>query len=545
MDENQNLHESAVREKRIWIRLNRLCNNRCIFCLDSDTHDGTIVPFEVVAEEMKRGRDDGGQRLILSGGEATLHPRYLELLALGKQLGYTWIQTITNGRMFAYPAFAQRALKAGLQEVTISMHGHNDALHDRLVGVPGAFKQSMAGLKNLLGRCIVSVDIVLNKQNVPHLREILKFFIDLGVSEFDLLHMVPFGRAWTDHRDELFYDPAQVRPYLARAFALRKRHNIVLWTNRLPAPFLEDEEDLIQDPHKLHDEVRGRREMLQAYADQGTAPCCLGDRCQFCPMDGFCAALASLPKATGSSAPASALRLNAQSVPLLKSFVSVGALAHNPSLVLALPPESTLADVESLRHEVTTAGLGQADIWVEFQQLPNWELPDSMNARLLSLTGASPEAAAQFAGRPNARGERWFPMEAALIPLLQDELPLRPGLTRCWTIPREYLSESKQWDASPEELRTIVESMGSVMGMPLCLGGQSYEHPGCDLTLFEGDGTLNLQRFTDWFIKNKYWVKSLRCSECRHHDSCSGLHINYVRNYGFRVMTPIKDACDG
>jgi hypothetical protein len=68
----------------------------------------------------------------------------------------------------------------------------------------------------------------------------------------------------------------------------------VLWTNRLPAAFLEGEEDLIQDPHKLHDEVRGRKEMFEQWRDAGIPPVCLGDRCPHCPMDLFCHSLASV-----------------------------------------------------------------------------------------------------------------------------------------------------------------------------------------------------------------------------------------------------------
>jgi hypothetical protein len=198
--------------------------------------------------------------------------------------------------------------------------------------------------------------------------------------------------------------------------------------------------------------------------------------------------------------------------------------------------------LDKLLQELAEMGLRQDEIWLEFQQLPDWELPHNINARLRSLNNASLETVARFIGPEGSTGQRWFPMEKALVPLLHQAIPLRQGLTRCWAVPREYLSESRQWDASPEELRIIVERMGALLGMPLCLGGEPHQQPAFDLTLYEADGTLSLPRFTDWFIKNKYWVKSLRCRECRHYGSCSGLHINYVRNYGFRVMTPFKDA---
>jgi hypothetical protein len=41
-------HEAAAHQRSNWVRLTFDCNDRCIFCLDSHTHDGTIrAPAEV------------------------------------------------------------------------------------------------------------------------------------------------------------------------------------------------------------------------------------------------------------------------------------------------------------------------------------------------------------------------------------------------------------------------------------------------------------------------------------------------------------------
>jgi MoaA/NifB/PqqE/SkfB family radical SAM enzyme len=299
--DNLRIKETAVKEKRVWVRLTRACNNGCLFCLDSDCHDGGMAGVDEVRRELEAGRTRGGQRLILSGGEPTIHPEYARFVTMGRDLGYTWRQSVTNGRMFAYRRFADKVVEAGLNEATFSMHGHSAELHDRLVGVKGAFRQSLLGMRNLLGRIVVNVDVVLSKVNIPHLKEILEFYMAMGITEFDLLHMVPFGRAWNENREVLFYDPVKMAPHLRRAFALRKRKGIILWTNRLPAPFLEGCEDLIQDPHKMHDEVRGRLAMFEAWRDGGPAPVCKGERCPFCPMDGFCQALETAISAVGQA----------------------------------------------------------------------------------------------------------------------------------------------------------------------------------------------------------------------------------------------------
>jgi len=101
-------HEAAAHEKRNWVRLTFDCNNRCVFCLDSDTHDGRMRDRDDVKRQILDGRRAGATRLILSGGEPTIHPSYVDFIRLGRLAGYPKIQTVTNGRLFRYPEFLRR-----------------------------------------------------------------------------------------------------------------------------------------------------------------------------------------------------------------------------------------------------------------------------------------------------------------------------------------------------------------------------------------------------------------------------------------------------
>src|SRR5262249_30170969 len=174
---------------------------------------------------------------------------------------------------------------------TFSLHGHTAKLHDALVGTPGAFAEETAGLKAALaaGVFIVNVDIVINKQNVRHLPEMLELFISWGVKEFDLLHIIPFGNAWSEARDPLFYDLDDNLTHLQKAFAYARRPDVHIWLNRFPPPYTEGFEDLIQDPYKLNDEVRGRREEFDRYLSLGQKLMCREpDRCKYCYLQNLC-----------------------------------------------------------------------------------------------------------------------------------------------------------------------------------------------------------------------------------------------------------------
>lgn len=287
----------GIVEKRHWMRLTRVCNQRCLFCLDRQAQNGTFAAFEALRRDLSRGRRMGMRRVVLSGGEPTLHPRFVEIVALARELGYGHIQAITNGRRLCYPEFLSGAVDAGLKEITFSLHGHTAALHDRLTRVPGSFIQALAALRRALAvpGLIVSVDVVVNRLNLSCLRELLEFYVGIGVREFDLLALVPFGDAW-DNWEGLFCDLAQPEnlSHLHRALELSHRPDLHLWTNRLRPEFLEGYESLIQPPEKILDEVRGMSRLFRRSLNGGGALSCQGSACRHCFLRDFCADLARL-----------------------------------------------------------------------------------------------------------------------------------------------------------------------------------------------------------------------------------------------------------
>ena len=284
-------HEHAAHEVRNWVRLTFDCNDRCVFCLDADTHDGRIRSREEVKAQILDGRRKGAERLILSGGEPTIHPDFVDFVRLGRMAGYAKVQTVTNGRMFAYRDFLRRAIDAGLGEITFSIHGPDAKIHDALVGVKGAFDEEIAGLQHALddGRPIVNIDVCVNRANVRHLGEMLRRFIAMGVREFDLLQVIPFGRAFREGKETLFYDLEEARPWLLEAFEFARRPDVHVWLNRFPVEHLEGFEELIQDPYKLNDEVRGRKPEYERWLDEGVPlPCREPARCKHCYVRRLC-----------------------------------------------------------------------------------------------------------------------------------------------------------------------------------------------------------------------------------------------------------------
>lgn len=605
-------HEDAAHEKRNWVRLTFECNNRCVFCLDSDTHDGRMRDKDEVKQQILDGRRAGATRLILSGGEPTIHPNYVDFIRLGARAGYKKIQTVTNGRLFQYQDYLDRCLEAGLDEITFSLHGPNARVHDALVGVKGAFEQETAGLRravetrNRTGRPIVNVDIVINRANVKHLTEMLDLFMGWGVLEFDLLQVIPFGRAFTEGRTTLFYDLEEMQPYLRAAFEYTKKPGVHIWINRFPPPHLEGFEHLIQDPYKLNDEVRGRKEEYQKLLSTGEDLVCRekDGRCRYCYLEQLCNQLYDVKAAMDADAfgrvridteaernrpvvfggdPASAKRAlhfggpdveehgheGANGAAAPADGKNGGAKAQKRGLPIvsggaATPSAAARSLAERLRAaKVTRAEIVAPDLAraraaiAERPELVELELDlehhDGLGAAIAqgTLDGRTVRSAV---ARTPAQAEALLALPAGfevVVRLSQETAPWLLGLETA--SPRLVLSQPTHEKLTESQTRDVAlapffaafrHREVPVEGVPACILGRAprQEPSTLDAAMLDEGGALEVFRYTRRHIEAGYFTKALRCGTCAHTASCRGLHVNYVRAHGYGEMAPVASA---
>lgn len=297
MQNKQNLlsKEKTTKQNRIRVRIASACNNKCVFCLDSDAQNWTFPKEEDIKKQIKKGFKPWYEnRIIISGWEASINPKFSDYIRYAKEIWYDRVQTVTNWNMFANENFCKKVFDAWLEEVTFSFHWHNSMLHDYLVAVPWAFKKSLKGLiyvKKYYKDIIINIDIVVNKINVRFLPDIVKFFMKLWVYEYDILQIIPFGRGFSENKDKLFYDIGENISYLKKTWELSKIPWVYMWTNRFPVEAFEWYEDLIQDPRKIKSEVMWEAyQMFEKFikSDSIEKPSCFWDACSVCFQREYC-----------------------------------------------------------------------------------------------------------------------------------------------------------------------------------------------------------------------------------------------------------------
>lgn len=601
IDEKVLEHEDAAHEKRNWVRLTFDCNNHCVFCLDTLTHDGQMRDRDEVKQQILDGARKGAQRLILSGGEPTMHPNYVDFIRLGKAAKYRKIQTVTNGRAFAYRQFLTRCLDAGLDEITFSIHGPNARIHDALVGAKGAFEQEVQGLQYALedGRPIVNIDVVINRGNVKHLKAILEKFIAMGVREYDLLHVIPFGNAYKEGKDILFYDLEEMRPYLLEAFAFSKRPDVHIWLNRFPVQHLEGYESLIQDPYKLNDEAKGRKEEFHRLLTEGVdLDCREPARCKLCYLQNVCDTLYGVrdqviardfarlrvdttwEKKQGpiwGGDPASSKRARAIEAQLAEGGLTalpgedvtvdssraklrlpvIGQEAKAPSELPLAPPEVLAVQAgaralwvvapdvpgalaEIARHprltevELELADFSGLDVLTSGRSDVSWRV-----TRVIARTSAQAEALLALPGDFEVAVALTRANESWLLALAAGgAVPSRLAL---FQPTYERMSEAQSRDL---DLRAFFASFTAevpVEGVPACVIGRTPRVPPktLDSAMMKPDGELEIFRYIQRYIVDRYKARSLRCKPCVHASRCEGMHINYIRAHGYELMQPV------
>lgn len=523
--------EQVAHERRHWVRLTYACNNRCRFCLDRETGRSDARREDAIKAEIVQGRREGAERLILSGGEPTTHPRFPAFVRLGKRAGYRWVQTVSNGRMLSYPRFLAEIIAAGLDEVTVSMHGHEASLHDELVGVEGAFDQAARGIRAALAsrRLVVNIDIVINAHNVDLLPEMLETFVQWGVREFDLLQIIPFGAAWQPEHRDLFYDIDKHAESIRRALAFSQRQGLQLWLNRFPPEHAEGYEFLIQDPHKLHDEVRGRLQAFETYVHGGPhLPCREPSRCGRCYLKGLCDTFEKM-RAMAEAA----------HVERLRAHPSISALGAIPSadvaeIVASCPKEA----------EVIASSLRAQALRLRLDDLHDLSEVIGTEARLGGL--AVQEVVVT---RPAQLKEALLCSSVdVVIELNRLTAPCLPSLApHAQRLVLEQPSYERLTDALEldVDLRALIAGLGFAVRtrrIAPCLSGGVLTgwQDVLDTGVLRSDGTIDPQLLTAHYVRESFHARSLRCGGCVWKESCSGMHLNWLRAHGFGALDPSR-----
>ena len=191
--------------RRLELHLTYTCPERCVFCSEEhrmDRFKRFPVTWGRAATVLRQHAARGVQNVHFTGGEPTIHPRFLDVLRLAKKLGMrTSIGTI--GTMLSRPGFTETVLPH-LDEALFSLHGPDAETHDALARREGSFTRvttAMQRCRALRPDFGAYVNTVLTRHNAQKLPETIALADSLGAKLIVVSNTTPEGAGLDAYAD--------------------------------------------------------------------------------------------------------------------------------------------------------------------------------------------------------------------------------------------------------------------------------------------------------------------------------------------------------
>jgi len=195
------------------------CNNRCIYCFESD-YNFPIKSLKTIKDEIDIIRSHF-DFINIMGQEPTLRKDILNIVSYAKRKNFNHVSITTNGRMFAYKNFTKSLLNTKINQMVVTIAGHNSKIHDSHTSVSGSFKQTLEGLKNIIALKDKYFSLVLNimvtKMNFNYLQEMVDFYANIGIKEMNIGHIMPLNKMIVDSK-KIIAKMSEVTPLLIKCY---------------------------------------------------------------------------------------------------------------------------------------------------------------------------------------------------------------------------------------------------------------------------------------------------------------------------------------
>jgi len=180
---------------RMDMALTFRCQNDCIHCYAGGPHETPELTTKQWKSIIDKLSDIGVFILTFTGGEPTLREDLPELLLYAQSKGIV-TGLISNGRKLKDKAYVSDLEQSGLDFVQITIESHKPDVHDAMTGAKGSWKETLAGIENVVqSQIYVSTNTTLSKHNAHDFLTTVDFIKGLGVDAFGCNSLIYSGKA--------------------------------------------------------------------------------------------------------------------------------------------------------------------------------------------------------------------------------------------------------------------------------------------------------------------------------------------------------------
>jgi len=214
---------------RMDLALTYRCNNACPHCYVARATDYPEMDTAAWKAVLDRVWEVSIPHVCFTGGEATLRVDLVELVGYAEGLGLV-TGLLTNGRRLSDPAYVHALVAAGLDHVQITLESHDEAVHDGMVAAPGAWRQTVQGVRNAVAAGLyTTTNTTLTHDNVKvaGVADMVAFIASLGVPTFACNSLIYAGRGTTVGTG---FREGELIPILERVREAARQHGLrLIW----------------------------------------------------------------------------------------------------------------------------------------------------------------------------------------------------------------------------------------------------------------------------------------------------------------------------
>jgi radical SAM protein with 4Fe4S-binding SPASM domain len=208
---------------RIDLALTYTCNNNCGFCYTGGPRRMNEMDTAGWKKALDILWDSGIPQVVFTGGEPTLRPDLVELVDHAQEF-VTGL--ITNGRRLKH--LAQDLRRVSLDYVQVSLESHLPAVHDRMVGVSGAWQETSEGIRQAISAGLeVITNTTLTRENMESFPDLISKGPGMGLKVMACNTLICSGRG-SCSRQERGISPDDLKKTLARALESAQKAGIRL-----------------------------------------------------------------------------------------------------------------------------------------------------------------------------------------------------------------------------------------------------------------------------------------------------------------------------
>lgn len=220
-----------------------VCNSKCIMCPQIE---GVSTHYDECLQIIELINTRNIPYIGITGGEPTLNINKLAevLTKLSKKFNNQKVHILTNGRNFANMDNVKRIVDIKGIDVSFGIPLYSDIAeeHDYIVGIDGAFNETMQGIYNL-GKLNQKVEIrtVILRQNYQKLRAIANYIYRNipFVVHVALMGMEYHGNAEINY-DLVAIDPLEYKAELFEAVREYVRFNMIVDVYNIPLCLVDE-----------------------------------------------------------------------------------------------------------------------------------------------------------------------------------------------------------------------------------------------------------------------------------------------------------------